>query len=43
MATVTYQAPALQKIGDFDDLTKCLGTGSCYDFLGCGYAVVCFY
>lgn len=43
MSTAVYEPPALQEIGDFDDLTKCLGIGSCTDFLGCGRAVVCFF
>jgi hypothetical protein len=38
-----YEPPALQEIGDFDELTKCLGVGSCDDFAGCGYAIVCFW
>lgn len=42
-ATATYEKPALREVGDFDELTKCLGVGSCNDFLGCGYAIVCFF
>ncbi|OKI03033.1 hypothetical protein AMK13_28750 [Streptomyces sp. CB02056] len=38
-----YEPPALHEVGDFDELTKCLGIGSCQDFVGCGYAVVCFF
>ncbi|GAA3502079.1 aborycin family tricyclic lasso peptide [Streptomyces albogriseolus] len=41
--TAIYEPPALQEIGDFDELTKCLGIGSCNDFAGCGYAIVCFW
>ncbi|MFE6908571.1 aborycin family tricyclic lasso peptide [Streptomyces erythrochromogenes] len=43
MSVEIYEAPALQEVGDFDELTKCLGTGSCRDFVGCGYAIVCFW
>jgi hypothetical protein len=38
-----YEPPMLQEVGDFDELTKCLGVGSCNDFAGCGYAIVCFW
>ncbi|MFK4102609.1 lasso RiPP family leader peptide-containing protein [Streptomyces sp. NPDC019531] len=24
-----YERPMLQEVGDFDELTKCLGVGSC--------------
>jgi hypothetical protein len=43
MSTAIYEPPALQSVGDFDELTKCLGVGSCRDFLGCGFAIVCFF
>jgi hypothetical protein len=43
MSAENYEAPALREVGDFDELTKCLGVGSCNDFLGCGYAIVCFW
>jgi hypothetical protein len=39
MSAENYEAPALREVGDFDELTKCLGVGSCNDFLGCGYAI----
>lgn len=38
----TYTSPVLQKIGSFDDLTRCVWWGSCRDFLGCGLAPICF-
>ncbi|SFF02595.1 hypothetical protein SAMN02787118_103378 [Streptomyces mirabilis] len=38
-----YEPPMLQEVGDFEELTKCLGVGSCNDFAGCGYAIVCFW
>jgi hypothetical protein len=43
MSTQIYEAPALREVGDFDELTKCLGVGSCVDFLGCGRAIICFW
>jgi hypothetical protein len=43
MSANIYEAPALREIGDFDELTKCLGIGSCTDFLGCGRAIICFW
>ena len=38
-----YEAPTLQEIGDFEELTMCLGVGGCTDFLHCGRAIVCFW
>ena len=35
-----YEAPALQEIGDFEELTKCLWNGICHDICG-GWAVIC--
>jgi hypothetical protein len=43
MSNTVYDAPALRKIGNFDELTMCLGVGGCRDFLGCGYAVICIW
>lgn len=40
--TFQYESPALTELGDFEEVTQCLGVGSCPDFLGCGRAVVCF-
>lgn len=43
MTTATYEAPALQEIGDFEELTMALDDGSCTDFIGTGWAIVCFW
>lgn len=43
MSAQTYEVPMLREVGDFEALTKCLGVGSCTDFLGCGRAIVCFW
>ncbi len=41
MSITTYEAPTLRDLGDFEELTKCLWTGRCRDFLGCGRAIIC--
>jgi len=37
----TYEPPALTELGDFGELTQCLPSGDCPDFLGCGRAIWC--
>jgi hypothetical protein len=38
----TYDAPALQEIGDFGELTKCYPFGSCTDLCG-AQAWICLF
>ncbi len=35
-----YQSPTIERLGTFEELTKCMGAGHATDFLGCGYAWV---
>lgn len=40
MSAPVYEPPALEEIGDFEELTQCLWKGICNDVCG-GRAVVC--
>ena len=42
MSATVYEAPALQEIGDFEELTMCLWDGICHDICG-GWAAICIW
>ncbi|TQF04919.1 lasso RiPP family leader peptide-containing protein [Kitasatospora acidiphila] len=42
MSFTVYERPALQEIGDFEELTTCVPVGSCNDI--CGWqAPICLF